>query len=198
MLSWCMTAIIGAELNEGLGVYEGGRPVDTQHLAKLVIINNNLWALAVNITKASILAQYLRIFSNRLTRIFCYILLTLLVPAACWSIFAGTFLCTPVAKLWEPRLQGHCMDPRVYWLSAAAVNISMDFTVLLLPLPAIAQLRLPQKQKLCLVVMFVLGFFVCAVSVVRLALVFFLERSGRLVGMCPMDHKNERLLESDG
>lgn len=90
------------------------------------------------------------------------------------------------------------MDPRVYWLSAAAVNISMDFTVLLLPLPAIAQLRLPQKQKLCLVVMFVLGFFVCAVSVVRLALVFFLERSGRLVGMCPMDHKNERLLESDG
>lgn len=193
MLSWCMTAIIGAELNEGLGVYGGGRSIDTQHLAKLVIINNNLWALAVNITKASILTQYLRIFSNRLTRIFCYILLILLVPAACWCIFAGTFLCSPVAKLWEPSLPGHCMDPRVYWLSAAAVNISMDFTVLLLPLPAIAQLRLPQRQKLCLVVMLVLGFFVCAVSVVRLALVFFLERSGRLVGMSPVDDRQRRV-----
>lgn len=177
-----MCAIIGAELNEGLGVYDGGRPVDAQHLAKLVIINNNLWALAVNTTKASILAQYLRIFSSRNTRICCYVLLMLLVPTVCWSIFGGTFLCRPVAKLWEPSIPGRCMDPQKYWLSAAGVNMGMDFTVLLLPLPAITQLRLPRKQKLCLVLMFVLGFIVCIVSVVRLATVYCLERHGRLVG----------------
>lgn len=169
-------------MNEGLGVYQGGRPVDAQHLAKLVIINNNLWALAVKTTKASILAQYLRIFSSFNTRICSYVLLVLLVPAVCWSIFAGTFLCTPVAKLWEPSLPGTCMDPRAYWLSAAAVNMGMDFTVLLLPLPAITTLRLPRKQKLCLVLMFILGFFVCLVSVARLATVYCLEKSGRLVG----------------
>lgn len=177
-----MCAIIGAELNEGLGVYQGGRVVDAEHLAKLIIINNNLWALAVNTTKASILAQYLRIFSSRNTRICCYILLLLLVPATCWSIFGGTFLCRPVAKLWNPSIPGQCLDPRQYWLSAAGVNMGMDFLVLLLPLPAITQLRLPRKQKLCLVLMFLLGFFVCVVSVVRLATVYMLERSGRLVG----------------
>lgn len=177
-----MCAIIGAELNEGLGVYQGGRVVDAEHLAKLIIINNNLWALAVNTTKASILAQYLRIFSSRNTRICCYILLLLLVPATCWSIFGGTFLCRPVAKLWNPSIPGKCLDPRQYWLSAAGVNMAMDFLVLLLPLPAITQLRLPRKQKLCLVLMFLLGFFVCVVSVVRLATVYMLERSGRLVG----------------
>ncbi|KAM0723888.1 hypothetical protein Q7P37_000878 [Cladosporium fusiforme] len=181
ILSWCMCAIIGAELNEGLGVYLGGRPVDAQHLAKLVIINNDLWALAVNTTKASILAQYLRIFSSRNTRICCYVLLVLLVPAVCWSIFDGTFLCRPVAKLWEPTIPGVCMDPRSYWLSAAGVNMGMDFMVLLLPLPAITQLRLPRKQKLCLVLMFVLGFIVCVVSVVRLATVYCFQKSGRLI-----------------
>ena len=46
-----MCAIIGAELNEGLGVYQGGRTIDAQHLAKLVIINNNLWAVAVGSIK---------------------------------------------------------------------------------------------------------------------------------------------------
>jgi hypothetical protein len=177
-----MCAIIGAELNEGLGVYQGGRPIDTEHLAKLVIINNNLWAVAVNVTKASILAQYLRIFSSRLTRFCCFVLLVLLLPAVCWSVFAGTFLCRPVAKLWDPQLDGTCMDPRSYWLSAAGINIGIDFAVLILPLPAITQLRLPRKQKICLVLMFLLGFFVCVVSVVRLATVYFLERSGRLVG----------------
>jgi hypothetical protein len=177
-----MCAIIGAELNEGLGVYQGGRPIDAQHLAKLVIINNNLWAVAVNVTKASIIAQYLRIFSSRLTRFCCYALLVLLITAVCWSVFAGTFLCTPVAKLWKPQLSGECMDPRKYWLSAAGINIGIDFTVLLLPLPAITQLRLPRKQKICLVLMFLLGFFVCVVSIVRLATVFLLERSGKLVG----------------
>lgn len=163
-------------------MYDGGRAVDAQHLAKLVIINNNLWALAVNVTKASILAQYLRIFSSRCTRIWCYVLLVLLVPAAVWSIFAGTFLCTPVAKLWKPHLPGHCMDPRSYWISAASINIVMDFVVLLLPLPAITQLRLPRRQKICLVLMFALGFVVCVVSVVRLVTVYTLEKSGRLVG----------------
>ena len=182
MLAWCMCAIIGAELNEGLGVYQGGRPIDGQHLAKLVIINNNLWAVAVNVTKASIVAQYLRIFSSRITRFCCYVLLALLVPAVCWSVFGGTFLCAPVAKLWKPQLPGECMDPRSYWLSAAGTNIGIDFAVLILPLPAITQLRLPRKQKMCLVLMFLLGFFVCVVSVIRLATVYSLEKSGRLVG----------------
>jgi hypothetical protein len=177
-----MCAIIGTELNEGLGVYQGGRTVDAQHLAKLVIINNDLWAVAVNVTKASIVAQYLRIFNSRITRFCCCALLLSLVPAVSLSVFGGTFLCTPVSKLWKPQLAGKCMDPRTYWLSAAGINIGIDFAVLILPLPAITQLRLPRKQKICMVLMFLLGFFVCVVSVVRLATVYILERRGRLVG----------------
>ena len=136
-------------------------------------------------------------FSSRSTRFVCYFLLVLLIPVLCWSVFAGTFLCTPVAKLWKPHLPGHCMNPRQYWLSAAAINIGMDFTVLLLPLPAITQLRLPRKQKLCLILMFLLGFFVCVVSVVRLAVVNFLESSGRLVGKSHPQNPNLPVLQTN-
>lgn len=145
-----------------------GRHVDPQHLAKLVIANNNVWALTVNITKASILLQYLRICINPFARKLCYVLLTMLVPAVCWTIFAGTFLCRPVAKLWDPQLPGHCMNAETYWLSAAGINIALDFLVLIVPLPLLAVLRLPRRQKQCLVTLFLLGFFVCIVSVVRL------------------------------
>jgi hypothetical protein len=177
-----MCAIIGAELHEGMGVYAGGRTIDATHLAKLVITNNNLWALAVNITKASILAQYLRIFSGRLERALCWGLLGLSLPATCWAIFGGTFLCTPAAKLWSPQLPGHCLDAQTYWLSAAGINICLDFMVLLLPLPAVTRLRLPRKHKICLVLVFSLGFFVCIVSVVRLALVLIKAKHMELVG----------------
>lgn len=182
ILSWCMTAIIGAELNEGLGVFEGGRAVDTTHLAKLVVINNDLWALAVTVTKASILAQYLRVFSSRIVRLLCYVLFFLLVPTVLWDIFAGTFLCRPMAKLWDPSIPGACMNAHDYWLSAAGMNIGLDFLVLLLPLPAITSLHLPRRQKICIIGVFLLGFFVCIVSIVRLLTVDILEQNGELVG----------------
>lgn len=161
-----MTSVIAVEVNGGAGVYAG--PTSVELIAKLVVVANVLWILIVNITKASILIQYLRIFSSRLTRFFCYLLLLLLLPALCWAVFAGIFLCHPTSKLWKPNIPGHCMDAETYWLSVAGTDIGLDFLVLLLPLPAITALRLPRKQKLGLTLVFTLGFFVCAVSVVRL------------------------------
>ena len=165
LLSWAMTAIIAAKVNRGVGVYTG--PVSVQTIAKLVVVANVVWILIVNITKASILIQYLRIFSNRITRSLCYVLMVMLLPAACWAIFGSIFLCQPVSKLWNPDLPGHCLSAQRYWLSVAGLDIGLDFLVLLLPLPAITALHLPRKQKLGLVAVFTLGFFVCAVSIVR-------------------------------
>nr|OQO23448.1 hypothetical protein B0A51_07753 [Rachicladosporium sp. CCFEE 5018] len=181
VLTWCMCAIIGAELHEGMGVYSNSRMIDHPHLAKLAVTNNDIWALAVNATKASILVQYLRIFSDRVTRTCCWILMALLVPAVTWAIFGGTFLCRPVAKLWHPDLPGTCLSAEAYWLSAAGINIGLDFLVLILPLPGVTKLRLPRKQKICLVAVFLLGFFVCLVSVVRLATVWTEVERGNFV-----------------
>ena len=174
-----MTVIIGVEVHHGIGVYDKHVPAST--VAKLVVVNNNIFILIVNTTKASILVQYLRIFSNHRTRVHCLILMFLLLPAACWGIFGGTFLCSPTAKLWNPTLAGHCMSAQDYWYSVAGINIGLDFLVLLLPLPAITTLRLPRKQKFGLIFVFLLGFFVCVVSVIRLLTVLVTSMRGDFV-----------------
>lgn len=174
-----MTAVIGVEVHRGVGVYD--EDVAASTMAKLVIVNNNLWILTVNLTKASILIQYLRIFTYPRTRIVCLILLFPLLPAVCWGVFGGTFLCSPTAKLWKPQLAGHCMSAQRYWYSVAGIDIGLDFLVLLLPLPAITTLRLPRKQKLGLMLVFLLGFFVCVISVLRLFTVYAASVEGDFV-----------------
>ncbi|KAK3712108.1 hypothetical protein LTR37_009199 [Vermiconidia calcicola] len=174
-----MTAMIGVEVHHGVGAYDKDMPAST--VAELVVANNNLWILIVNITKASILVQYLRIFSSRTIRLCCCAILLILLPAACWGIFGGTFLCSPTAKLWKPELPGHCKSARNYWYSVAGMNIGLDFITLLLPLPAIHGLHLPRKQKFALLFVFLLGFFVCIVSVARVVTVRIAAAKGDYV-----------------
>ena len=178
-LSWAMTAIIGVEVHHGISVYDKDIPAST--VAKLVVVNNNLWIVLVNITKASILIQYLRVFSCPTLRRLCLGLMILLLPAALWGIFGGTFLCSPTAKLWNPQLPGHCMSAQDYWYSVAGIDIGLDVLVLLLPLPAISGLHLPRKQKFGLLLVFFLGFFVCVVSVARLVTVLVTSLAGDFV-----------------
>ncbi|EMF11983.1 uncharacterized protein SEPMUDRAFT_142183 [Sphaerulina musiva SO2202] len=147
-------------------------------IARFILSCNCVWTVTVSVTKASILAQYLRIFDARYTRALCYFMLFLLVPAVAWGIFAGIFLCTPTAKLWNPSLAGHCRSAKSYWLSVAAIDIFLDFAVLVLPMPSIASLHLPRKQKLATIGMFTLGFLVCFVSVARIASVVISSDQG--------------------
>lgn len=174
-----MCIIIGISVHKGVGHYSGH--MDLQAISKLIVAFNTLWSVLVGITKASILAQYLRIFDGRRTRTNCYTLLFLLLPATSWGIFGGIFLCTPTAKLWNPSLPGHCRNAQTYWSSVAAIDIFLDFWTLLLPMPSITSLRLPRKQKLATMFAFLLGFVVCVVGVARLATVIASAERGDFV-----------------
>ncbi|CZT21790.1 uncharacterized protein RCC_07656 [Ramularia collo-cygni] len=179
ILVWMMSGLIGASVHHGVGKYHGD--VNTNMIAKLIVAQNSVWAITVSTTKASILVQYLRIFNNRRNRITCYILMASLLPATCWGIFGGIFLCNPARKLWNPYLPGHCRDAQIYWTSVAGVDIGLDILVLLLPIPSISGLRLPRKQKIATMLVFLLGFLVCAVSVVRVATVVGAATQGDLI-----------------
>ncbi|KAI6816928.1 hypothetical protein KC366_g1544 [Hortaea werneckii] len=171
ILSWTMTALIAAAVAYGIGTYPSTTTSSTNSstspstiqktlslITILIVSTNNLWALTVSVTKASILMQYLRIFSNPRVRILCYCLLAALLPAVLWAVLGGTLLCRPVSKLWDPAVKaGRCMSAEKYWLSVAGLDIGLDVLVLVLPLPGIWGLRLPRRQKVALVVVFLLG-----------------------------------------
>ncbi|KAI7360710.1 hypothetical protein KC336_g21946, partial [Hortaea werneckii] len=71
ILSWTMTALIAAAVAYGIGTYPNTSSTSTTApiqktlslITILIVSTNNLWALTVSVTKASILMQYLRIFS---------------------------------------------------------------------------------------------------------------------------------------
>jgi hypothetical protein len=181
-----MCIIIGIAVHLGVGSYtspssSAPQSLHTTLVAQLIVANNSLWSLTVNITKSSILTQYLRIFSTRRTRVLCYILLFFLLPATCWGIFGGIFLCSPTEKLWSPGIEGHCRNAQTYWVSVASVDIFLDLAILFLPIPAISALNLPRKQKVATLCVFLLGFVVCAVSIIRLATVLAIARQGDFV-----------------
>lgn len=150
-------------------------------IAKFVVAMNSVWAITVNITKASILVQYLRVFKGPRTRICCWLLMVSLLPAALWGVFGGIFLCDPTEKIFNPAIKGTCRDAQTYWVSVAGVNIGLDFLTLLLPIPSISGLHLPRKQKVLTMLVFLLGFLVCLVSVVRLATVLITSAMGDFV-----------------
>lgn len=100
---------------------------------------------------------------------------------AAYALFSDIFLCNPIAKLWTPALKGTCRSAETYWLSVAGLDIALDLSVLLLPLPSILRLRLPARQKATLVALFTLGFLVCLVAVARVASVYITAHRGAYV-----------------
>ncbi|KAI9712328.1 MAG: hypothetical protein M1820_001541 [Bogoriella megaspora] len=102
----------------------------------------------------------------------------LCLAATFWAVFGGVFLCTPVGKLWKPDTPGWCMNAEDYWISAAAINVVLDFAVLILPLPVVSRLRLPKSQKIALLLVFLVGGFGSIVSIVRLSIVHVEAREG--------------------
>ncbi|THW79669.1 hypothetical protein D6D19_01020 [Aureobasidium pullulans] len=156
----------------GFGSYAWSNPLDIRHTtAKLFLSWNVLYVVLIHVTKASILTQYLRIFPTRTMRRLTWLLFATLLPSLFWGVFASIFICNPVKKVWRPMTPGHCLGTRTYWLSVTSVNIVLDFAVLALPIPVISRLKLPRRQKIALVGVFLLGFFTCAVSIVRLVVV---------------------------
>ncbi|KAF2721122.1 hypothetical protein K431DRAFT_194705, partial [Polychaeton citri CBS 116435] len=179
VLSWVMCGIIAAGVPEGIGGYAG---FEVEVVTQLVAAANIVWILIVNVTKTSLLIQYLRIFQTAKVRSYTWTSLFLLVPAATlYSITQALLVCQSTHKIWDKEIPGHCHSEVTYWLVAASINTLLDLFVLLLPIPAIASLYLPHKQKRWLLLVFMLGFFVTAIGIIRVLTVYAIAKSGRWI-----------------
>lgn len=71
-------------------------------------------------------------------------------------IFATTFVCDPVAKVWNPFLDGDCVPQASLWIGNAMSSVAIDLLILLLPLPRVWALRVTRLTRLGITI--VLGF----------------------------------------
>lgn len=131
-------------------------------------LNQIFYKLTINLTKLSILALYLRIFTQTWFRATCFTLSTIITSYAFSSIIATIFQCTPVRRIWDKSIAGACIDITTFWYSNAIYNLLTDFAILATVPPVIWTLSLPTRQKLGLTAVFGLGVFVFATSILRM------------------------------
>ncbi|KAF3912468.1 hypothetical protein ABW20_dc0104410 [Dactylellina cionopaga] len=132
---------------------------------------------SLTLTKTSILLQYLRIFTHKGFRIAAYVMMFIVFGYATEAILTGIFNCVPVEAFWTGDPTAKCIPREALWFANAGVNIFTDFSIAILPLPVIVKLNMPKRQKIPLMLIFALGFFICIVSILRLRFLIILSKS---------------------
>ncbi|KAK3497513.1 uncharacterized protein B0T23DRAFT_85793 [Neurospora hispaniola] len=157
----------------GAGHHMGDPKIDWTELPKyfrtfyisIVLYNASLTAI-----KLTFLLQYYRVLGTRQMR---KVVVYALIFVAMWSIsqlLIVIFSCTPIEKFWlgDSIPNGHCMPNLPFWYINAAGNIVTDVLIFIIPLPALGSLNLRKQQKIALIGVFCLGFFTCAISIIRI------------------------------
>lgn len=128
-------------------------------------------------TKTSILIFYLRLSrnTNKLLRIASYLTLAVVNIAGVVLTFLNVFQCRPVSSAFNPSITpDQCISLVTLYLASSPVNVITDLAILVLPLPVLTRMNLPQKQKTILIFTFTLGIFVAVVDVVR---IYYLQKA---------------------
>lgn len=162
-------AFLVVEVNYGLGT-------PTSALSPTEF-KDQLWALwwtilcynlSLVLTKISILLLYLRIFpESRLIVVVKWVLAVIIVYSI-WIILSSILFCIPVRGFWDFSIHARCFPKKPVWMLSASLNIATDLTIFLLPMPVLTTLTLPWRQKIGVVFIFVVGLFVCIISIIRL------------------------------
>ena len=127
-----------------------------------------VYKAAINLTKCCILLLYLRIFNKiRWFRYTCWFLLGCVASYMVASVFATIFQCSPIEKVFDKKIEGHCVDNSQFWYANAGFSIATDVIILLMPMPLVYQLQVPWAQKIALMAVFALGVFVVITSCLR-------------------------------
>jgi hypothetical protein len=128
------------------------------------------YKLTINLTKLSILCLYLRIFTQPWFRHTCWSCVIVVSAYALASIVATIFQCIPLPHLWDKTTYpiATCINVTAFWYANAIYNVITDIVILASVPGVVWKLKLPFRQKLGLTVVFGLGLFVCATSILRM------------------------------
>jgi len=122
------------------------------------------------LTKLSILLQYRRIFTLKNSRIPIYITMGLCVACGLTAVLTAIFTCIPVNAYWNMAMRpfAKCVNQDAMYHANAALNITTDLLVAVLPVRQLWTLQIPKRQKIALLIILTLGWFVVIISIIRL------------------------------
>ncbi|KAI1755193.1 hypothetical protein F4782DRAFT_527917 [Xylaria castorea] len=145
---------------------------DFIELLKIVNVLDILYSPLVFFAKYVVLRQIETTFFQHQSRSWSHWGLIVLI----WSnlffytafFFSFIFACTPREKIWNPPLDGTCIDNSAALISSSGINLVSDTTILILPLATIFKLQMSTKNRIQVGAVFAIGFLAITASVVRL------------------------------
>ncbi|KAI1192401.1 hypothetical protein F5X97DRAFT_340602 [Nemania serpens] len=172
----CVIAIVEvriAGVGRHLDVLYATNPQAVVNWAKCGYAIETIYSAAVAVPKLSIIASYLRIFTDRRLRIATWIVGGVIAANGLAGIITSLASCHPFSARWDPALfQTHCIDAPRFWEGTSVPNVVTDAVMLALPLPTVWRLHIDTKQKIALSAVFALGSFGLIASAVRLSVTF--------------------------
>jgi uncharacterized protein with PQ loop repeat len=118
-----------------------------------------LYNASLMVIKFTFLAQYWRIFKNS-GKWNGVAFNTIAIIVCSWAIsqlLIAVFVCRPISGFWAPTADSYCIADHPFWEINAAGNIVTDVMVLVTPIPVLARLNVPKRQRWVLIAIFSLG-----------------------------------------
>ncbi|KAI1822164.1 fucose permease [Xylaria intraflava] len=191
ILAFGLSFAIDYGTSKGLGQHDGNiNPDDWNPLRRSEYTFTVLYNPALMAFKTSVLIFYLRLSKNtqKVLRLASWAVLAIVNLAGTVLTLLNIFQCRPVEAAFNltgsPR---QCIPLLVEFICSAPINIVTDLAILALPLPVLTSMRLPQKQKIILVITFTLGIFVTIVDVIR---IYYLQKAINDIPAAPANELN--------
>lgn len=116
-----------------------------------------MYALAVGLVKISITVLLMRIFVSQRIKLAGGFIIGLSVLWTILTILVGLLLCKPITQNWEPTPDGTCGNQYVGFGIVAAIDIFNEICLIILPIPSVWKLHLPQRYRIALAGVFGTG-----------------------------------------
>lgn len=101
--------------------------------------------------------MYCRIFPTREIRIASMILGGISIAWSMSIILVSVFQCTPIARAWDTRIPGTCINLKGSFIGNAVPNVITDILILCLPVRVVWGLHASITHRLSVIGIFLLG-----------------------------------------
>ncbi|KAI1112505.1 hypothetical protein F5Y14DRAFT_421931 [Nemania sp. NC0429] len=144
---------------------------------KLLYAIDLLWIFTLTFIKISILHFYSVVFRKPVFLWFVYATIGLCVGFWFGAFFGRALICLPVQKKWYPETPGHCGDEIKYYLAISSLDFAIDIIIIILPMPILWTLNLPNIRKVGLTLVFSVGLTIVIITAVRFKYFFQFDQS---------------------
>ncbi|KAK5111136.1 hypothetical protein LTR62_005335 [Meristemomyces frigidus] len=139
---------------------------------KVAFIAKLLFTLAATFTRLSLVCFYYRLLKDSGLRWLNWVLHVSLL----WTMVVGIgfvclaiWLCVPIQAYWvfPPDSGGRCLDEGKVLLGSGIINCFSDLLTTVLPIPIVARLQMPRRQRIGVCILLCLGFIVTIAGIIR-------------------------------